>query len=696
MATGTDDTTTDDTTTHDAGTAGGSGDATEVGAHERTRESGRDVLAGFEGLDAAGRERIREVLDGRWKSVRDAARARMAEEATPPVIDVPTDEHRRLTLERLRALAEGGPFAAGFPAEVGGDGDIGGSVTAIEMLGHADLSVMVKAGVQWGLFGGAITALGTAEHHRRYLPGAMDLSLLGCFAMTETGHGSDVESLGTTATYDPETDEIVVHTPTPRDRKDYIGNAAEHGRLAVVFAQLVVGGEGRGVHAVVVPIRNEDGSPATGVTIGDDGRKGGLNGVDNGRLSFDQVRVPRADLLDRYGAIDDDGSYSSPIENPKRRFFTMLGTLVRGRISVAGAAGAATESALTIAIRYALRRRQFERTEDGEEVLLLDYQAHQRRLLPALATTYALHLAQSQLTEELHDVQTAGALGGDGGDENAQRTLETQAAGIKAVGTAHANATIQACREACGGAGFLAENLLVQLRADVDVFATFEGDNTVLLQLVGKGLLTGYTHHVGELDSFGVARFVAEQLVTSVIERAVVAPLVARLLGTAPGKDGERGVHDRAWHLTLFEDREKHLLETLAQRLRAARRSGDAFEAFNGCQEHLLATARAHVHRLVLESFAAAIDACEDDAVATLLDAVCDLYVLAQVEADRGWFLEHGRITPRRAKEVTAAVDALCAGLRPHAADLVDAFGIPEHLVAAAVLTGADQAVPSG
>ncbi len=258
------------------------------------------------------------MLDGRWKGVRDAARARMAEEATPPVTDLPTDEHRRLTLERLRALADGGPFAAGFPVEVGGDGDIGGSVTAIEMLGHADLSVMVKAGVQWGLFGGAITALGTAEHHRRYLPGAMDLSLLGCFAMTESGHGSDVESLGTTATYDPETDELVVHTPTPRDRKDYIGNAAEHGRLAVVFAQLVVGGEGRGVHAVVVPIRNEDGSPAAGVTIGDDGRKGGLNGVDNGRLSFDHVRVPRADLLDRYGAIDADGTYSSPIENPKR------------------------------------------------------------------------------------------------------------------------------------------------------------------------------------------------------------------------------------------------------------------------------------------------------------------------------------------------------------------------------------------
>ena len=69
-------------------------------------------------------------------------------------------------------------------------------------------------------------------------------------------------------------------------------------------------------------------------------------------------------------------------------------------------------------------------------------------------------------------------------------------------------------------------------------------------------------------------------------------------------------LHDRAWHLTLFEDREKHLLDTLAQRLRGARRAGEAFDAFNGCQEHLLATARAHVHRLVLESFASAIDRC--------------------------------------------------------------------------------------
>ena len=99
------------------------------------------------------------------------------------------------------------------------------------MLGHLDLSLFVKAGVQFGLFGGAIANLGTARHHAAYLPRVLDGSLLGCFAMTEHGSGSDVQALLTTATHDPGTDEIVIHTPSPDDRKDYIGNAARDGEM---------------------------------------------------------------------------------------------------------------------------------------------------------------------------------------------------------------------------------------------------------------------------------------------------------------------------------------------------------------------------------------------------------------------------------------------------------------------------------
>jgi len=618
---------------------------------------------------------LRRAIDGRWAHIREEARSELEPARfAPPSRELTREEYRARVADQLRELATTGHPARGLSKDMGGQGDFGASVTAFEMLGHADLSLLVKAGVHWGLFGGAVANLGTQPHHTAYLPRILSAELPGCFAMTETGHGSDVQSLGTTATWDPDTDELVIHTPTPAARKDYIGGAARDGRLAAVFAQLVTGGESHGVHCVLVPIRDEAGEPMPGVTIGDCGAKAGLAGVDNGRLTFDHVRVPRTNLLNRYGDIDEHGVYSSPIENPTRRFFTMLGTLVRGRISVAGGAGAATRTALTLALTYAGHRRQFAPPGGGDEVVLLDYRAHQRKLLPALATSYALLFAQNELVSRMHDVQ----LSGDAADPHDQRELEARAAGIKAVATAHATATIQACREACGGAGYLAVNRLPSLKADTDVFTTFEGDNTVLLQLVAKGLLTDYRDTFGDMDTLGMVRFGARQVAGAVIERTAARGLVERLIAAAPGRDSDGALLDRGWQCALFEDRERHLLETLAMRLRkAAAPDADAFSVFNDAQDHVIAAARAHVDRVVLEAFVAGVDACDDPAAQALLGRVCDLYALSTIEADKGWFLEHTRITPARSKQVTAAVNTLCAQLRPHAQDLVDAFGIP-------------------
>ncbi len=159
-------------------------------------------------------------------------------------------------------LAEEGHTTLGFPTEYGGGGDIGGSIASFETLALGDLSLLVKCGVQFGLFGGAILHLGTKTHHEKYLYDIAKLKLPGCFAMSETSHGSDVQEVRTTATYDLETEEWVIETPTERDRKDWIGNAAEHGRAAVVFAQLMIGDDNHGVHAFVVPLRDERGKVA--------------------------------------------------------------------------------------------------------------------------------------------------------------------------------------------------------------------------------------------------------------------------------------------------------------------------------------------------------------------------------------------------------------------------------------------------
>jgi acyl-CoA oxidase len=421
-----------------------------------------------------------------------------------------------------------------------------------------------------------------------------------------------------------------------------------------------------------------------GVRVADDGLKAGLNGVDNGRLWFDDVRVPRDALLDRFGAVAPDGTYSSPIDNVNRRFFTMLGTLVQGRISISGAALSATKNALTIAVRYGNRRRQFKAPDSEQEITVLDYLAHQRRLLPALATTYALSFAQAELVSTLHEVQTEAA------DDQARRKLETFAAGLKATSTWHATATIQACREACGGAGYLAENQLVMLKADTDVFTTFEGDNTVLLQLVAKTLLTNFQSEFGELDAIGTARFVAEQVADIVIERSGARGLVQRLIDALPGTaDDETSLLDREYQISLLGWRERHLLEGVARRMRkGVEAADDLFEVFNAAQDHLLLAARAHIDARVLEAFDSAITAVEDEAVAVLLHRVCDLHALSVIERERAWFLEHNRLTASRSKAVTAAVNDLCRALRPFAVTLVDAFGIPDELITAPIARG--------
>jgi acyl-CoA oxidase len=145
-------------------------------------------------------------------------------------------------------------------------------------------------------------------------------------------------------------------------------------------------------------------------------------------LSFDAVRVPRANLLNRYADVSEDGTYSSPIDNRGRRFFTMLGTLVQGGSASVGPASTRRRSPLTIAVKYALFRRQFGEPGGGEE-LLLDYGMHQRRLFPLLARTYALHFAQEVLALELHEVFSSEQVVGD---EEAERRRRAWSPGPRA------------------------------------------------------------------------------------------------------------------------------------------------------------------------------------------------------------------------------------------------------------------------
>ena len=608
-------------------------------------------------------------LAGPWASTRRRVFDLLAEPGFAALPDLGTTAYREHVLRACRRLAGAGLGRLSFPEEHGGQGDVGAFITAFATLAYGDLSLLVKFGVQFGLFGGSILNLGTAKHHDAYLPAVGRLELSGCFAMTETGHGSNVADLETRAAYDPGSDEFVVHTPSPGAIKDYIGNAAAHGRMATVFAQLQVGDEEHGVHAFLVPIRDEAGDLRPGVSISDDGMKMGLNGVDNGRLSFAKVRIPREALLDRFATVSEDGVYKSPIASPSKRFFTMLGTLVGGRVSVAMGGAAVAQKALAIAVRYAVRRRQFG--PGGEaEMKLLDYPSHQRRLLPRLATSYALAFALDRLRDDYTAAQAEDPV------EHDHRELESEAAGLKALATWHCTDTVQECREACGGQGYLWANEFADMKADTDVFTTFEGDNTVLLLLVAKNLLSGVRDRFHSMGLVGLVRYVGER---ARHELAHLDPVATRK------KDREH-LLDRTFHLDAFRWRRDQLLQSVAARLKARIEAGmDANDAMLETQNHLLATARAATELLVLERFADGIEATAGTAEKKILGRLSDLYALSRLEADRAHFLEEGYFEPAKARAIRDLVSELCGELRPQARHLVDAFAIPNHLIRAPI-----------
>ncbi len=633
-------------------------------------------------------------LLGRYADLRRTARGLVADPRFQKVEGLTMAEHRARVLDQLVALVERREVHRAFPAVLGGADDHGGSLALFEELVAADPSLQIKAGVQWGLFASSILHLGTADHHARLLPGAMSLAVPGAFAMTETGHGSDVDAIATTAEYDPATQEFVVHTPNRAAWKDYLGNAALHGTAAVVFAHLITAAPGgprvdHGVHAFYVPIRDAaTGEFLPGVGGDDDGVKGGLNGIDNGRLWFDHVRVPRADLLNRYGDVAPDGTYTSPIASPGRRFFTMLGTLVQGRVSLDGAAVNAAKVGLAIAVTYGNQRRQFAGPDD-DEVVLLDRGEHQHRLLPLVAETYAAAYAHEELLAAFDDV-----FSGRGDTPGAREDLETLAATLKPTSTWHALHTLQTSREACGGAGFLAENRIVGLRADLDVYATFEGDNTVLYQLVAKRLLTDYGRALKAGSKADLARIVAERAADAARYRTLLVRAAQTLSDAGDARRSANELRDEATQRELLTDRVETTVADLAAALAPARRMapGPAAALLNAHQHELVEAARAHAERVQWEAFTRALATVPDPGTRQVLTWLRDLFGLTLVERHLAWYLVNGRLSAGRARTVSSYRDRLLERLRPHAQDLVDAFGYgPEHL-RAPIASGAERA----
>ncbi|CAL5219457.1 g1292 [Coccomyxa viridis] len=552
-------------------------------------------------------------------------------------------DFRELTLQRLKHFVDQKFFSVFDYLQ-----DPLRFMAGLETLASTDYSLCIKAGVHFTLCGGTIAKLGTKKHHAEFLPRMDTLDLPGCFGMTELGHGSNVMGIETQATYDEQTGEFVIQTPRDTASKFWIGGAAQHGKVCTVFAQLTVRGKWEGPHVFVVRLRDDQGRTMPGVRILDNGAKAGLNGVDNGQLWFNNVRVPRDALLDRYASVAEDGTYSSPIPSVAQRFGTMVGGLTTGRMLIAQGAIDASKIGVTIALRYACARPQFQ----GKRIM--EYLTHQRRLLPALATIYAMQI-QSLRLKALYMRKRPE----DG------KQIHVISSSLKAGATWHRVEILQACRECCGGQGFLAANKIGPMKNDMDVDVTFEGDNTVMMQQVAKALLDTAAKQPPrpQAPSLQGASFADLSIIASLLrfqEDALTAQIGGAMAQAAKG--------------------------AASQGKKAA--AAAATDAYEDNLDLAVALGWAFVDRVSFEGFVEEVQKGPANAKPALT-LLATLYGLTRVERRMAFYLAAGVADGGHAAAVRSAVNAACAVLSSDggwaALRLAESFGIPDHCLQAPI-----------
>ncbi|CAG9313513.1 unnamed protein product [Blepharisma stoltei] len=326
----------------------------------------------------------------------------------------------------------------------------------------------------------AIQALGSPKQRYKWLKLIKENKVIGCYAQTEIGHGSDVRNIETTAVYDKSTQEFIINSPTVSASKFWIGSLGLTANHCVVFAKLISDGNNYGVHPFIVQIRSmESHHPLKGITLGDIGPKLGWGRVDNGFLQLHSVRVPMENLLSKYGRIRRDGTYYSP-PFANMRFFVMMEI----RVGIIRDCSRHLAKALIIAARYCFNNTE-NLDSDGKPMKIIDYQGYQYSLIPAIANCYAIYLTSHKVKQMNINM----LLKLRAGDLSYVKEMHSIASGLKSLFTSQTLKDIEKCREALGMHGYSLLSGLPTIYLDFSPSVTYEGDNTVLMLQCASFLL---------------------------------------------------------------------------------------------------------------------------------------------------------------------------------------------------------------